>query len=272
MNVPAAGFAATALETGAEARRPLYIGRGVKARVDLDGPALRVRAARRAERRYPLYRISRVIANPGVDWSAAALRACLENAIPIVIVGEDGAPLGWLHPAQPRPARLADAIEELLDRPDWRERYGNWLRAARMRVLRDWRAAREAQGEAVDAAELRVLVRRHVYNRAAEGEAALGGICRGALYALAAQSVCRWGLKPVFLATGGEPLHLLGDLLGLLELRLRLEIRPAMQSTLEREAVALRVLHALSEKLEALAAQAIASLARRVQQVLFEWR
>lgn len=272
MNAPQATFAPGAHAVQAEARRPLFIGRGVRARVDLDGPALLVRAARRCERRYPLYRISRVIAGSGVDWSAEALRACLQCAIPIVILAQDGAPLGLLHPARAGGARLAEALEEMLDRPDWRERYDNWLRAARMRVLMDWRASREAEGAAVDRAELRELVRRHVYSPAAQPDGAIGGICRGALYALAAESVCRWGLKPVFVATGGEPLQLLSDLVALLELRLRLEINPSMEGVLEREAVALRVLHALSEKLQALADRAIASLACRVRQVLAEWR
>jgi hypothetical protein len=272
MNAPQAAFAPERQATQGEARRPLYIGANVRARVDLDGPALRVRAMRRSERRYPLYRVSRVIASPGVDWSAEALRACLESAIPIVIVAEDGTPLGLVHPARPCATRLAEAVEELLDRPDWRERYENWLRAARMRVLRDWCASREAEGEAVKAAALRELVRRHVYSAAAQTDAGIGGSCRGALYALAAESVCRWGLKPVFIATGGEPLQLLSDLVALLELRLRLEISPSMEGALERESVALRVLHALSEKLQALADRAIASLARRVRQVLAEWR
>lgn len=272
MNAPQAVFAPAEGASPGDARRPLYIGRRVRARVDLDGAALLVRAVRRCERRYPLYRISRVIASPGVDWAAEALRACLENAIPIVIVTEDGTPLGLVYPARPRAVRLAEALEEMLDRPDWREWYGNWLRAARMRVVTDWRASRAAEGAAVEDAEVRELVRRHVYTPGTAPDSAIGGICRSAVYALAAESLCRWGAKPLFVAPGGETLDLLRDLAALLELRLRLEISPSMQGALEREAVALRVLHALTGKLQALAGQTIASLARRVRQVLVEWR
>lgn len=271
MNAPQAIFTPAGCASQSDARRPLYIGRSVKARVELDGPALLVRAARRCERRYPLYRVSRVIAGPGVEWSAAALGACFENAIPIVILSGDGTPLGWMHPARPCTERLAEALEELLDRTDWREQYENWLRAVRMRMLKDWHASRQAEGAAVNAEELRELVRRYVYNALAEGAAAPGGICRSVLYALAAQCICRYGLKPVFIASEGQKLNLLRDLVTLLELRLRLEISPTMEGALQREAVALRVLHALSPKLEALAVKAIALLARRVYGVLAEW-
>src|SRR6266436_4062173 len=100
-------------------RRPLFLRPALRARVDADGPALRVRAERRAEARFPLDRVSRIVASARVNWSADALRACLERAIPIVIVTEEGAPLGSIQPAQVHASRLAEALEELLDWPDW---------------------------------------------------------------------------------------------------------------------------------------------------------
>ncbi|MDW8469607.1 MAG: CRISPR-associated endonuclease Cas1 [Burkholderiales bacterium] len=272
MNAPAPRFRTDDLPGAEEARRPLYIGRGVAARVDLDGPALRLRARRRAERRYPLYRISRVVAGPSVEWGADAVRACLAQAIPIVIVGDDGAPLGWIYPARSKTSRLHSAIEELLDRPDWREWYGNWLRAMRMRTVVDWHERRQTEGTQPDPLELRELIRRHVYASQTSVEVEIGGVCRGALCALAAQVLSRFGLKPVYFGHGGEPLELLGDLAGLLALRLSLEVRPAMHGVFEREASALRVLHALSDKLNGLATEAIASLARRLRETLDEWR
>lgn len=63
------GTGTTRMPSGAPAhrpegsRRPLYLCARLKARVDADGPALRVRSLGQAEVRYPLYRISRVIAN-----------------------------------------------------------------------------------------------------------------------------------------------------------------------------------------------------------------
>ncbi|MBI3935967.1 MAG: CRISPR-associated endonuclease Cas1 [Betaproteobacteria bacterium] len=256
-----------------KSRRPLYLGTRVKARVDVDGPALHVRAAGRAEARYPLYRVSRVIASARVDWSARALHACLETGIPIVILGDDGAPLGSFHPARVRSSPLSEDLEELLDRPDWPEIYDGWLRAARMRVLGERRRAREAAGESLAAGEFKELVRRYVYGCA---DALLfeeaTGLWRAALYALAAQAVRRAGLQPVYWGAGGIALNLLDDLARLLALRLRLEVSGGMEHGLSGEAVALRVFHAQSERLEEQCDRFFALLARRVKQVLAEWR
>lgn len=273
MNAPQMPAAALSRTVSDEARRPLFLGGGLRGWVDLDGPGLRVRSERLASARYPLARVSRVIASSGMNWSAGALRACLEGGIPIVIVAEDGTPLGCIYPARPHVSRLAEALDEMLDRPDWAELYGCWLRAMRMRLLLQWRAGREAEGESADPAAFRELVRRLAYEGKPGGDIPpIRGFCQGAVRALAAQTLRRWSLKPVFIAGGGGSLDLLGDLSGLLELRLGLEIGPAMQQTLEDEAFALRVLHTASARLETLADDTIRRLARRVREVLAEWR
>jgi hypothetical protein len=255
------------------ARRPLFLGVRTSGRVDADGPSLRVRARGRAETRFPLERVSRVIASPRVDWSAGALRACMETGIPIVIVGDDGAPLGSFHPAHLRQSRFSEAIEELLDRPDWREAYANWLRAARMHLLAEWRETRERDAASLAPGEFGELVRKHVYCNTSDspfGETA--GIWRGGLCALAANTLRRTRLQPVYWGSGGDALELLQDLTRLLELRLRLEVREGMENGLEGEAVLLRVLHARSGDLETVVWESIKSLARRVKQILSEWR
>ena len=256
----------------AECRRPLYLCARLKARVDADGPALRVRSTGRAEARYPLYRVSRVIAGTRVDWSAAALQACLESGIPIVIVAGSGAPLGSVQPVCASASRLSDDIEELLDRPDWREIYDNWLRAARMRVLGEWRTEREAAGDRLALGEFKEMVRKFVYSSAAAvpfEEAT--GLWRAALCGLAAATLRRAGLQSVHWGAGGTALPLLDDVARVLELRLRLEVGPQMEHGLSGEAVTLRVFHAMSEKLDVQCRRMLLSLARRVKQVLAEW-
>jgi hypothetical protein len=161
----------------AVSRRPLFLRPAGGARVDTDGPALRVRTERRAEARFPLDRVSRIVAGTRVNFSAEALRACLERAIPIVIVKADGTPLGSIAPAHVAPLPLARALEELLDWPDWRDIYGCWLRAARMRVLADWRRAREAEGAAPDPRAYQELVKKHLYPaQAAPAKQAMTGL------------------------------------------------------------------------------------------------
>lgn len=254
-------------------RRPLYLCARQKARVDADGPALRVRSAGRAEARYPLYRVSRVIASNRVDWSATALDACLQSGIPIVIVAGSGVPLGLVQPACVAASRLSEDIDELLDRPDWREIYDNWLRATHMRVLGEWRTEREEGGDPVAPGEFREMVRRLVYGRAdAIPFEEATGLWRGALCALAATGLRQAGVQPVHWGASGIPLNLLDDLAHVLELRLQLEVRDRMVQTLNGEALALRVFHSMSDKLDEQCGRILLSLARRVKQVLAEWR
>jgi len=126
----------------------------------MDGPALRLRAEQRAETRFPLDRVSRIVAGAHVNWSAGALRACLERAIPIVIASADGAPLGSMLPASMPVPPLAPALEELLCSPDWRDIYRSWQRAERMRMLAAWRRMRQAEGATPDPGSYQSLVRR----------------------------------------------------------------------------------------------------------------
>jgi hypothetical protein len=76
----------------------------------------------------------------------------------------------------------------------------------------------------------------------------------------------------VLWGSGGDPLDLRRDLAELLELRLRLEVRQEVEGALKSEKSMLLVANALSGKLELEVARAMRSLARRVSQVLSEWR
>lgn len=272
-SAPRQGSAEAPAPRPEDCRRPLYLCTRFKARVDADGPALRVRSAGRAEVRYPLYRVSRVVAGNRVDWSAAALEACLQSGIPIVIVAGSGTPLGSVQPARVSASRFFEDIDELLDRSDWREIYDNWLRATRMRVLSEWRTSREATSDPLVPGEFGEMVRRFVYGRVdaipfEEGT----GLLHAALVALAATGLRRAGLQPVHWGAGGTALNLLDDVARVLELRLRLEVRGAMGQALHGEALALRVLHSISDELDAQCEGILRSLARRVKQVLAEWR
>jgi len=255
-----------------ESRRPLYLSTKLKAQVDIDGPALRVRSAGLAEARYPLYRVSRVIAGTGVDWSSEALRACLESGIPIVIVARDGIPLGSVQPACIRPSRLSADIDELLDRPDWHEIYQNWLRAMRMKAVEQWRMSREASGKTLNPGELKEMVRKFVYGAPDTIPSEdTPGIWHAALCAFAASALRQAGLQSAYWGAGGTTLNLLGDVTRLLELRLCLEVGVDMMHGLADEAVVLRVFHALSSDLDGQCVYFLASLARRVRQALAEW-
>lgn len=56
--------------------RPLYLDGREPLSVSLDGPAICVRGLKRADGRYPLGRISRVMVSGVVQWQTEALVAC----------------------------------------------------------------------------------------------------------------------------------------------------------------------------------------------------
>jgi hypothetical protein len=207
----------------------------LRATVDADGPALRVRTERRIETRFPLDRVSRIVASVRVNWSADALNACLERSIPIVIVTAQGAPLGSIQPVCAHASRLASALEELLDWPDWYEIYNCWLRAVRMRVLAEWRRTREAEGAVPDPRAYQSLVKKYLYPvETAPARPAMAGLWRGAVYAFAAEMAQRWGIPGVMWGSGGDSIDLRRDLADVMELRLRLEVCEQAEGSLSK--------------------------------------
>jgi hypothetical protein len=256
----------------ASTRRPLYLGGETRAVVDLDGPALLVHARGRAEARYPLARVSRVVAHFRTEWRARAVMACFERGIPIVVTGADEAPLGYMLPAVQAPSRLDRNIQEVLDRPDWREHYGDWLRAERMRLLAEWQGRREAAGSPVPEGTVRELRRRHVYLGERPEVIAEGGLLKAAIRALAAESLRKAGLRAVYWGFGGEALPLLQDLSELLELSLCLELRGLGESAHFDTPSFLRVFHAFASSLAGVCSAVLGRLHRRVRALLEEWR
>lgn len=252
-------------------RRPLYLAVGGAAIVDLDGPALRVRARSRAPARYPLARISRVIAHCRVEWSSRALLACLERGIPIVVTNPGGDPAGYVLPALRLSSRLGRELEELLDRPDWHHHYEGWLRAERMRIFAQWQRRRETSGKPVPPSLLRELKRRHVYLGERPGNLAQGAFALAAVRAVVAERLLKGGLRARYWGAQGEPLCLLDDLAALLELALGLELYGLGETARFDTPAYLRVFHAFADSLTELCHTALGRLHRRINTFLEEW-
>ncbi len=115
--------------------KPLYIEGPEPARVRLDGPALVIVREGRAPRRYPLGRISRVVAGGRIHWDHEALVACLDHGVTITLLAPDGSARGFGLPACDPATRDNQRLEEFLSRPDWRSLYDNWLRAYERREI-----------------------------------------------------------------------------------------------------------------------------------------
>ena len=106
--------------------KPLYIDGNEARHVSLDGPALKVQQPSCAALRFPLARISRVVASGGVSWSTEALLACADAGIVVCFLHANGRPRArWIGRPASR-STFSQHWRDFLDRPDWAERYGNW--------------------------------------------------------------------------------------------------------------------------------------------------
>lgn len=114
--------------------RPLYLGAAAR-QVALDGPALRVIVEARADSRVPLRLLSRVVSRTEVDWTPAALSACMAAGIPLVFLRGNGAPLGYCLPALPRTADLARSLDMLEQEPDGMAAFRTWAMAEERRAI-----------------------------------------------------------------------------------------------------------------------------------------
>lgn len=118
--------------------KPLYLtgSEGLGLRVLLDGPALRVAQKGRADGRYPLVRLSRVVVSGPVEWRTDALLVAIERGITVTFLDENGDPRAFCLGCNPQAQSLSDRLFDLLDRPDWEPLYANWRDAnVRLRIL-----------------------------------------------------------------------------------------------------------------------------------------
>lgn len=253
-------------------RLPLYLEGRQPLTVDLNGPALLVKSETRAPGRFPLQRLSRVIAGQQVQWRTRALLACLDQGIAVIFVDGRGRPAGYLHAMNEHASRLDQLIRESLSRPDWQESYKNWLRAEHMRVLQAWRAGQEKAGHIISEQAFQRLVRRHIYqgNRSAQEEHA--GFYQAAIAAMLASLFRRAGLEPRYWGLHGHALDLIGDLTQVLILKLILEIGEFGSGFETQVELMLRVFHSQLDELDQSAMTILGRLHRHIKEQLETWR
>lgn len=251
---------------------PLYLYGKKPTRVQTDGPALRVNIADTAPLRYPLVRIARIIVGAKVEWQADALAVCQQQGLPIVFLDTAGEPTGYLLPAQGKPSRLNDNIEEMLDRADWQLHYRPWLRAQRMQLLHAWLQTRQTAGHTILHSEYRELVRQHVYRPETEPTGyPHENVQAGAITAYVLQTLHHAGLKPRYWGDNGTALELAQDISHLLALALHLEMY-GMGSTLHADnTTLLRILHSFSQHMIEQLPRLLGSLHRHFKTQLEAW-
>lgn len=262
-------LAAVRREAGAK-RLPLYLLGGASRHVDLDGPALRLRQSRAADLRYPLARLSRIVTGQAIQWSSKALCACMEARIPIIFLGKDKGPLGYVLPAQVHRSRLDDTIQEYVSLNQWEIGYQNWLRAERMRALREWRVQRVLHGYEVSESEYRDLAHAHIY----QDKACLARVppmYHSAITGLVAETLVRSGVSARYHANDGDTLELLRDAASLMDMILRLEIHGMGDRTYGTDAALLSILHMFVESMRDRCSGILRRLHKTLSERLEQW-
>ena len=116
--------------------KPLYLNGREPIQVGLDGPALRVSVRGSAIQRFPLRRVSRVMASGSTSWSTAALLACADQGISVCFLDANGtARARWVGRPSDRDG-LLQRWQDFQDRPDWMDLFRQWTRATRRRAIR----------------------------------------------------------------------------------------------------------------------------------------
>lgn len=195
------------------ARKPLHLdGRRRAIEVRAAGPAL---AIERGERRItvPVARIARVLACGRVHWDSTALALCLRQRVPIILLDTQAQPIGAALPLVGHTGALDELLLDFLDRPEWRHRYDNWLRAQRLRILLQWRRERARAGSPVPLGEWTEQIRAFVYR----GEPDFVGPHSGASLALVVSTLLRAGVRSQYRAADGGTLALANDLARVLD-------------------------------------------------------
>lgn len=115
--------------------RPLYID-AAEARVSLDGPALRVSVPRKADRWFPLSRLSQVISSERADWRIEALLACARRGIVVGFLNGEGETVARCIGRVSARESLQERLEAFWLRDDAAALYRQWLGAMENMAMR----------------------------------------------------------------------------------------------------------------------------------------
>lgn len=174
--------------------KALYLDGRRETSVRLDGPALRVQTAGRADGRYPLGRISRIVTIGEVAWSPQALLACLHFGVPIAVLDARGRFVRLRFALREDANGLARHLGELIATGRYRWRFERWYRAAEQRArapvleefgIREHTGSSESLWQAVMRAQA-----RDIRGRPGRCHALLGGLTMAHLVASFARLGC----------------------------------------------------------------------------------
>lgn len=199
----------------------LYLEAQTNSQVTLDGPALRIDCDGKAPRYLPLVRVSRIISASHIHWAQPALLQCASQGIPVSFTDRNGNVIAHLSGQAHSRQSLHAYLNALLDRPDWYERYHDWLSAqrslARRSLLRQMGLAHSEHDRAVDALIEKVWHLSHPASTIEGASRRLMGYCHN----LSADLLMRHGLGAAENQVLENSVNLRQDLAELLWLSLR---------------------------------------------------
>ena len=114
--------------------RPLYIQPREPARLRLEGPSLTFHQPGQADHWLPLARVSRIALNQNVSIDTDAILACARRGITLLIHDQEQQLIARIVGQGRHRTGLRQRLLDLTERPDWRERYADWLHANRRRI------------------------------------------------------------------------------------------------------------------------------------------
>jgi hypothetical protein len=260
---------APARRAAAPARKPLYLllreARGVRA----EDRSLAVYRGLLCCGRYPVGRISRIVATLRVAWRGEALGLCLAEGIPILFVDARGTPRGSCLPPQRRSAPLDELLEDLTAESAWRSLYDNFLRHLRSRVLRAFARERAHAGTSLDEAEWSLWLRTFVHQGTLPvvTDYDISGILRS----IVEYHLTRSGVRSRHLAQGGGELDLAADITTLAQGELLMHAGPLLRQA-SAPAPVIRLIEADSLHTEHLAQWVVTSLQRHLARWAHQWQ
>jgi len=143
---------------------PLYLGRRVTVRLD-DGPSLVVSAPHRVDCRFPLARMSQLVAYTGAGLTEDVLLACIGQQIPVLWQDRNSSVLAMALPCHPQNLPWEARIHAMIAHPGWQDRYASWLAAQQRIALRSLTARCHLCPEGSLDARLNALLHREGIHR-----------------------------------------------------------------------------------------------------------
>lgn len=175
--------------------RPLYIEGSSGTCVALEGPALCVSAPGKADRLFPLSRISRVVVSGAVDFYCLALLTCADYGISVTFLNENGELRARCLAKPGARQAVIQRLADLIGRTDGMALYQGWFNAMeRMAVRSTARKLMKNRSVVVTSSELRAFLTAQRHGLSVQSSGRIFNTVRGMLCAQLTQLFHETGL------------------------------------------------------------------------------